>query len=461
MRIANLLWLLATSAQLGAQEISRSAARADLDALDAKIRTHSAYRMVNGYPIQAHLDSLRANLPASQTLDAFWRSVQTLIGRLQDAHSNVRLPTGARATLAAGELPFALTSVGDTAIALAPCRCALFLPGYPRLISINGVAVDSLMRISGIRFAGHSRQRYRLRALAALTPIEDVLTRGRAAANGQLAVRLGGSGRDTTIRIATVPKRAAPPPAPESSEVVDGVAILRVPQMVDPDDRRYKHLRAAMESAPFRASRAFIIDVRGNDGGTRHILEYLAPQFIRAPLVYNIAVARADTNGIGDRSLFTPEQLQSESARAALRTTLASFKPTWDYTVDRFVPERFGAVLMPGPASRSLAGRPVVVLMDEGCFSATDIFLGAMRLIPNVTLMGVTSGGGSGRSRDFVLPNSKLTVVLSTMASFQPNGQLYDGVGIPPTITVPRSIADLAVGRDTQLEAAKAFLRTR
>jgi hypothetical protein len=60
-----------------------------------------------------------------------------------------------------------------------------------------------------------------------------------------------------------------------------------------------------------------------------------------------------------------------------------------------------------------------------------------------------------------MLPGSRLTVVLSTMASFQPNGELYDGIGIRPTNVVEHTIPDLAAGRDTQKAVAIAFLRRR
>lgn len=144
-----------------------------------------------------------------------------------------------------------------------------------------------------------------------------------------------------------------------------------------------------------------------------------------------------------------------------MRETLAAFTPTWDYSVDDFLPQRFGAVLSPADPSRNIGDRPVVVLMDEGSFSATDLFLGAMSLAPNVTLMGVPSAGGSGRSREFVLPNTRLTVILSTMASFRPDGRLYDGVGITPNIMVPRTVEGLANGRDEQMATALRYLLER
>jgi C-terminal processing protease CtpA/Prc len=101
------------------------------------------------------------------------------------------------------------------------------------------------------------------------------------------------------------------------------------------------------------------------------------------------------------------------------------------------------------------------VLLDAGSFSATDIFLGAMSLAPNVTLMGTPSAGGSGRSRAFVLPRSRLTVVLSTMASFRPDGRFYDGVGIAPDIVVAQTVEALANGEDRQLAEAMRYLTER
>jgi C-terminal processing protease CtpA/Prc len=469
MRLALLLLVFATPLPgADAQQIARAAAHADLDTLRAIVHRYSAYRLLNKYPFDRHLDSLKTRMPDSVPLADLWHSVQTLIGRLQDAHSNVPMPAAVRDAAPTGELPFALTSVGDTVVALSPCRCALFVRGHPRVVSINGLTIDSLMRVAGFRFRGHSPQRFRLRALMALTQIEHVLARAGAKAGRQLTVRLTGNRGDTTVRVAMAPRRTVTllPPS-VTAAVSDSIAILRIPLMLDRYDSLgadlgYEMVRAAMESRSFRASRAMIIDVRGNDGGTRHILEYLVPYFIREPLVYNVAVVRVDTNGVGDRSLLSPnDTTQPSVVRTALRKTLTEFKPAWDYSGDSFLPGRFGAVLLPVEPSRNMSDRPVVVLMDEGSFSATDIFLGAMSLAPNVTLMGLPSGGGSGRSRGFDLPNSRLRVIISTMASFRPDGQVYDGVGITPDIIVPRTLEGVASDVDTQMAEAIRFLRQR
>jgi C-terminal processing protease CtpA/Prc len=238
------------------------------------------------------------------------------------------------------------------------------------------------------------------------------------------------------------------------------VAVITIRAMSESAD---SIVEKAIESELFRASRAVLIDVRGNNGGSRHVLRTLVPLLIDTPLVYNVAVTRGDMDGIGvdsDYGLTTPaDSGMAAAVRVALRDALAAFKPSWDYRAEGFLPTVLGAVLLPAPRESRIKGKRVAVLIDEGCFSSCDIFAGAIRLAPDVTLIGTTTAGGSGRSRDFVLPNSRLRVTLSTMASFQPNGALYDGVGIRPAIVVERSVGDLDSGRDTQKEAALRLLR--
>ena len=100
----------------------------------------------------------------------------------------------------------------------------------------------------------------------------------------------------------------------------------------------------------------------------------------------------------------------------------------------------------------------VVVLMDTACFSATDIFLGAFKGWRNVTLMGTPSGGGSGRVDVINLPNSRLRVLASTMASFAPNGDLYNRTGIHPDVLVHAEPTYFTGETDQILEAARSRL---
>jgi C-terminal processing protease CtpA/Prc len=98
--------------------------------------------------------------------------------------------------------------------------------------------------------------------------------------------------------------------------------------------------------------------------------------------------------------------------------------------------------------------------MDDRCFSATDIFLGALKGLPNVTLVGRASGGGSGFKQAFTLPRSGIEIRCASMASFTPAGLLYDRRGIEPDVAVePEPGYFLEGGSDEVLEKARDLTR--
>ena len=66
--------------------------------------------------------------------------------------------------------------------------------------------------------------------------------------------------------------------------------------------------------------------------------------------------------------------------------------------------------------------------------------------MPNVTLMGTASSGGSARSISSRVPVVDLRIKLASMASFQPNGKLYDGNGVVPDIQIEPN-PDYLVGK--------------
>ncbi len=63
-------------------------------------------------------------------------------------------------------------------------------------------------------------------------------------------------------------------------------------------------------------------------------------------------------------------------------------------------------------------------------------------------------GGGAERSRSEVLPGSGLTIRMSTMASFRPSGQRYDGKGVAPDVEMAPILSDLMGSTDSVLDAA-------
>jgi C-terminal processing protease CtpA/Prc len=91
------------------------------------------------------------------------------------------------------------------------------------------------------------------------------------------------------------------------------------------------------------------------------------------------------------------------------------------------------------------------VLSNAGSFSAADGFLNAFASLPHVTIVGEPSAGGSGATRGFELPRTRVRIALSSMASFRPNGKLFDGNGIAVDVAARPVLEDFTRDEDSVL----------
>ena len=201
----------------------------------------------------------------------------------------------------------------------------------------------------------------------------------------------------------------------------------------------------------------------------RHILRTLLPYFLEPgeSRVVNTAAYRLTERDplesrdgfLADRALYPRSARHWElDARQAIDRFSRAFEPHWQPPRGAFSDWHF-TVVSASPGSRPRYRKPVVILQDVNSFSATDVFLGAFKGLENVTLMGTASGGGSGRARGLELAHSRIGIRLSTMASFQPDGRLYDGQGVTPdAVVLPGPEYFIGEG-DRQLEAALNSMR--
>lgn len=100
--------------------------------------------------------------------------------------------------------------------------------------------------------------------------------------------------------------------------------------------------------------------------------------------------------------------------------------------------------------------KKVVVLTNRRSYSATNDFVNQMRSLPNVTIMGDKTGGGSGMPFTSELPNG-WSIRFSASPHFNVDMEQIEG-GIDPDIKVDMDKADEADNKDTILEKARAFL---
>lgn len=108
------------------------------------------------------------------------------------------------------------------------------------------------------------------------------------------------------------------------------------------------------------------------------------------------------------------------------------------------------------PASSVRWQKPVVVLTNRRCYSATNDFVKSMREFPLVTILGDHTGGGSGMPFTLELPNG-WSVRYSAVVFLDPQHR-HTEFGIQPDIPLQMDDADLAAGRDTYIEAARQLL---
>ena len=110
------------------------------------------------------------------------------------------------------------------------------------------------------------------------------------------------------------------------------------------------------------------------------------------------------------------------------------------------------------PSTRLRYQKPVIVLTNRSCYSATNDFVNAMRYFPNVQILGDRTGGGSGLPFHSEIPNG-WSVRFSACPSFSADKQHIE-FGIDPDIRVDLSKADEAKGEDTLIEIARKLLHS-
>ena len=219
----------------------------------------------------------------------------------------------------------------------------------------------------------------------------------------------------------------------------------------------------------YAETNGLIIDVRDNGGGTQALLHAMYGYFAAtdaSPLVVNIAAYRLGPRFQPNHIEYRPTHRLSwqgwrEDERIAIDAAMQKFKPSWMMPRNLFSEWHYMVLNQRrGATTNPFADKPVVVLCNANSFSATDNFLNAFAELPQVTLVGQASGGGSGARRGFTLPRTNVRVTLSSMASFRPNGNTFDGHGVEVDVEVAPELADFVdPNHDSVLDAGREVIR--
>jgi C-terminal processing protease CtpA/Prc len=461
------------------KKISKKCALKDLAQLQILLKRNASYLGLTGFDYKSGIATIKASIQDSILVRDFGFAIQKLIGELGDRHARVR---GFSSGLE-GFLPFVVAPLEKKVVALQSNKDGVgyrfFQSDFPYLKSIDGVLVNEF--ISSINWQDkYAPEAARLhRGVREIRQIGQQYYKLKGHVPDAIAYTFTNGKQDTTIVLSHSKKMNVWDDVSDNysslleesieDETYDAlfelkennVGYIRLPDMLDAeeDPKLFDLLTTKMED--FKETKALVIDIRYNGGGTRDLLMKLAPYFISPssdPWVANVAKIRSDGKISRDDESMQERYLYSYSSdsftgrdRSAIDAFLSGFNATWKYDESKYSESFFMVLSHEKGKNHYYYNKPIYILMNEGSFSAASVFASALKGLPNITLAGINTDGSSGRSQYYSLENSEIKVKLSSMISFQRNGNTLDTNGTEPDIVSSKDLEQVLGNRDTQL----------
>jgi hypothetical protein len=227
----------------------------------------------------------------------------------------------------------------------------------------------------------------------------------RAGAPGSAAVLAGERKTVTLARTAAASELAEARPA-KVAELSPSVFYVDLDRLTDAD------FKAALPK--LQGARGIIFDLRGY------------PKISPAPLTH-----------------LTDAPIQSARWNVPILTA-----PDWTGTIAWNTDGRWNLK----PTAPRLQAK-VVFLTDGRAISYAESWMGIVEAYQLGEIVGETTAGTNGNVNPFSLPGS-YTIYWTGMKVLKHDGSRHHGVGIAPTVPMPRTIRGVAAGRDEQLDRA-------
>ena len=372
---------------------------------------------LNGVDWNAVRERYRPLVLAAKDDEAFWDVLDRMTGELKDAHTRVESPKSVA------------LRTRDEAVTIG----FSFLPLEGRLV-ISGVNPDTDAWWAGVRsgmslvaiegepaMQAYERARRTTRlSSTARSQHSRILRKLLAGDPGTKSTytfeRADGSRFDATLARQRVSARAS-----ELHRILpSGFGYLRFTQWT---------ITASAEAAQglndLKRAPGLIIDLRGNPGGSAHAVNVLLGKF------------------------FTH---RTEMGHVTTRTG----KPVALFfgTVEIIKLDRVA------PGDKDAYTGPVVVLVNEGSASASELFAATMQATGRALIVGRPSCGCLLGFLGYARIPGGAELAYSEVGFRLPNGKRIEGEGVIPDDIVPLTPADLQLNRDRALEEAQARLAT-
>ncbi len=185
----------------------------------------------------------------------------------------------------------------------------------------------------------------------------------------------------------------------------NGIAYIQVTTF---GDQTTAELKAALKDLMSRNPKGIVLDLRFNGGGYLQTAVEVASQFMGDGVVLN------EQYGDGQKNTYN--------------------------------------VIPGGLATDNKI--PMVVLINEGSASASEIVAGALQDVERAKLVGVTSYGKGSVQNWIPLEGDQGAVRVTIAKWLTPKGRTINDKGLTPDVYVPITAEDYKAGRDPQLDAA-------
>ena len=474
---------------LGKQEIKE-----DIDFLINTLEEKSSYAYLNGYDFKKDLNQYVKNQNDSTKVEDFGIFITKTLAQIGDRHSSVNEIRGFRLN-EKFFLPFIYAPFKGNVVVLTKNqegKLELLNSAFPFLKKIDGIDIEEFIKNSRPEDIEAPRDTQFTMGVRDIRDIQKnyYLLGKELPKDLNLTFTDSTSHNDTLVHVSVIEKSKRQRPWDEKFEtdylfvkeedfdkketieklfqIEDKIAKIKIPRMVDREEAPllFEYINIFMNSIK-NTSDALIIDVRSNPGGTRDLLYEFAKYLIHPDSIHVINVANQRSKipvsedyerRLHGRFLFSFSELNMEEQKK-VSEFLKSFKPMYSLNKRKYSENYYGVL---NGSELNTAGyyytKPVFILANEKTFSAASVFVSAFKGVSNIKIAGVTTDGSSGNSEWIDLPNSGLFGKISTMVSFQKNGEILDGIGTVPDIRIERDLDQILWQKDTQMEKLRTLI---
>lgn len=441
--------------------------------ISTSIEVHPAfYSAVDSAVFAGQIQKVRSKLDKPMTRLEFYKITAPLLTMLNSGHTCM-VPPGREWTNYKNNggrfFPYRISFDEINGMTITSCRDSLsFLPAGTRVLSINGLAADSLFR-EFRNYRGGERDIWRNAVTANYFTLYTWSNNIDPPYEIEFLSKISGTpgkikseGAVSAPDIAPAPQTAAP--SYYSYQLLsDSIGYINYLQLADDKNNPFDDfLKKTFTDLKESSARGLIVDLRNNGGGTSDYGEWLLNYITDKPY------------RLGSVKIWKASAQYKEMMRNAVPWWISwlSYRPfIWMFTpfVDaaRMFTADDGELIethyeyeQPGKNPLRFKGK-VCFLIGTGSFSSAVSLAAAVSDCKLAALIGEETGGVPnefGNNYYFYLPNTQIQITMPSAAYVRPNGDRLDRRGIIPDLEVKQAPHDSERKIDTALEAARKWI---